>query len=365
MHRKIPFLLLLILLICTTAPWSTAVAQSQDGNLRVAVHLVDPFVTQKDGEYTGFSVDLWKALAAKLNVSYEWAPVASVQEQIDAVERRDADLALGAITISHDREEVVDFSYPYFRSGLLIMTPYQHNMPLRSLMDLVRAFFSPVIIQLLALLLGAMFVVANLVWLLERHRNEDFNSNYLKGLWDGFWWAAVTVSTVGYGDKTTKGAYGRILSLVWIFVGLFLITQFMAGVTATLAVQHLHNQIADVSNLKNRKVVTVADTTSAEYLKQLQVRPTTVDAIDEAFRMLEAGQADAIVYDGPVLQHYAATHEDKDVIVTAEAFRTEMYGIALPTDSPYLEQINLAILAMMESGEYDTIYANWFGQPPP
>ena len=35
----------------------------------------------------------------------------------------------------------------------------------------------------------------------------------------------------------------------------------------------------------------------------------------------------------------------------------ENYGIALPPDSPLREWINLALLEVIESGEYDEIYA--------
>ena len=43
-------------------------------------------------------------------------------------------------------------------------------------------------------------------------------------------------------------------------------------------------------------------------------------------------------------------------------FREQQYGVAL-SDDPYLrEQINLALLRLVESGEYAALYREWFGE---
>ena len=38
-----------------------------------------------------------------------------------------------------------------------------------------------------------------------------------------FWWAAVTMTTVGYGDKTPVTTGGRIVGLVWMFTSVIVI----------------------------------------------------------------------------------------------------------------------------------------------
>ena len=77
--------------------------------------------------------------------------------------------------------------------------------------------------------------------------------------------------------------------------------------------------------------------------------------------MLELGQADALVYDAPVLLYYAANQGKGKVQVVGPIFNEETYGIALPTGSAYRKPINEALLRLKQDGTYDQLYTKWFG----
>jgi voltage-gated potassium channel len=62
--------------------------------------------------------------------------------------------------------------------------------------------------------------------------------------WDGVWWAVVTVTTVGYGDKVPHSVGGRIVAMVLMFVGI----GFLAVLTATVASQFVQTDQADRSD---------------------------------------------------------------------------------------------------------------------
>jgi ABC-type amino acid transport substrate-binding protein len=68
-----------------------------------------------------------------------------------------------------------------------------------------------------------------------------------------------------------------------------------------------------------------------------------------------------VVYDAPVLQHYASQAGKGKVKVVGLIFQEQSYGIALPFKSPYREEINIALLKLVENGIYKQIHDKWFG----
>jgi polar amino acid transport system substrate-binding protein len=73
-----------------------------------------------------------------------------------------------------------------------------------------------------ASLVGLLLGIGTVIWLLERRRNpHHFRPKPLPGITDGIWWSAVTMATVGYGDKTPMTWAGRLVSLVWMFGSIF------------------------------------------------------------------------------------------------------------------------------------------------
>ncbi|XP_044183373.1 uncharacterized protein LOC114961704 isoform X1 [Acropora millepora] len=74
-----------------------------------------------------------------------------------------------------------------------------------------------------------------IVWILERNKNSsDFNPSFIEGSWDGLWWAFVTMTTLGYGDRAPLCFKGRIFAMVWIYFGLVVIAITMAMLTTAL-----------------------------------------------------------------------------------------------------------------------------------
>ena len=64
----------------------------------------------------------------------------------------------------------------------------------------------------------------------------------------------------------------------------------------------------------------------------------------------------------PVLQHYASKTGKGKVKVVGLLFEEQNYGIAIQVGSPYREEINIALLKLIESGEYEDLRNKWFGQ---
>ncbi|EDO39895.1 predicted protein [Nematostella vectensis] len=74
-----------------------------------------------------------------------------------------------------------------------------------------------------------------LVWVMEFKLNRsEFPKNFFHGSFEGFWWAFVSMTTVGYGDKTPKSVWGRLFGVAWILIGLVIIATFTAAATSAL-----------------------------------------------------------------------------------------------------------------------------------
>ncbi len=62
------------------APETLAAATGGDGRLSIAVRRIEPFAFPTPGGWSGYSVDVWQAAAAQLEVPYDYVEVATVAE---------------------------------------------------------------------------------------------------------------------------------------------------------------------------------------------------------------------------------------------------------------------------------------------
>ncbi|MGD8285800.1 MAG: glycine betaine/L-proline ABC transporter substrate-binding protein ProX [Desulfobacterales bacterium] len=333
--------------------------------LRVVTKRFEPFVIYQDKEYIGFSIELWERIADSLGLKYELYGVNTIAKLLDEVERGAADVAIAGISITSKREQVLDFSHAFFETGLQIMVREGSGSVLRQVISKVFAvIFSRELFYGVAFFFIILLIASHIIWALERRHNPQFPERYPQGIWQSVWWAIVTVTTVGYGDKTPTGTIGRLFGVVWILAGYFVFAYFTASVTTTATVQELHGIIDGPRDLFGKQVATVKKSTAAEYLAGQGIPAVNVEDVDKAYSLLESGEVDAVVYDAPVLQHYASKTGKGKVKVVGLLFEEQNYGIALQVKSLYREKINIALLKLMERGAYQEIVDKWFGTSP-
>ena len=211
-----------VLLMACLCVW---VASASAAPLTVAVKASPPFSFQNGDRWDGVSVELWEQIAEQAGYEYRFRPYKTVSDMLAAVELGQADVAIGAISVTADRERRLDFTQPMYRGGLGIATRTEASGWMTTLQGLFSwKFFSAVLALGLVLLL-----VGLLVWLFERKKNpEQFGGSVGQGIGSGFWWSAVTMTTVGYGDKAPVSAAGRVIGLVWMFVSIITISGFLS-----------------------------------------------------------------------------------------------------------------------------------------
>ncbi|AZY49295.1 glutamine ABC transporter substrate-binding protein GlnH [Bordetella avium] len=239
-------------LIGFSTAMSGSMAVAQDKELIVATDTAFvPFEFKQGNTYTGFDIDLWSAIAKELKLKYKLQPM-DFNGIIPGLQTKNIDAALAGITIRDDRKKVIDFSDPYYESGLAILVADNNNS-----------------------------------------------------------------------IKNAKDLSGKTVAVK----------------TGTATVDYLKSQVPDA---------------------KLKLFPN----IDNAYLELATGRVDAAVHDTPNVQYYANTAGKGRVKVVGTVKSGDYYGIAFPKGSPMVAEVNKALATLKANGEYEKIYAKWFGKQP-
>jgi ABC-type amino acid transport substrate-binding protein len=310
------------------------------------------FVGSENTPLRGYSIELWDRIATQLDEDYEFVVFETVAEVLEAIEVGEVDAAIAGITITAEREGQLDFTHYYYESGLRILVLDQPENPLFSAL---RFIFSRSMLEAVGFLLGVALISAHLLWFFERHQNpEMFPKSYLRGIWEALWWSLVTATTVGYGDKAPKGFVGRLVAIVWMFAGLFVVAYFTAAITTN----RLAANIVRLEDLYGKRVGAVAETTAANYMRQQPVKLVEYEVAEQTYQALREGRVRAVVNDAPTLLYRASQEEDLQVV--GPLFAQQDYGIVVPQGSEYRDRINRILLQLRETGELDDLQQKWF-----
>jgi polar amino acid transport system substrate-binding protein len=221
--------------------------------------------------------------------------------------------------------------------------------------------FSSAFLQLIGGILLSILIPAHIVWFFERRPVGGLlaNKSYLPGIFEACWWALSCLAAQA--DQMPRSAAARAAAVVWMFSSVVFLAYFTASVTSSLTLQQLRGDIRGPEDLPGKSVASVKGSTSVEYLKRRNIEAMEYSKIEEAYQALQSGQADAVVYDAPVLLYYASHQGKGKVQVAGSIFRKENYGIAFASNSPHRKPVNEALLKLKENGAYDQLYNKWFG----
>jgi hypothetical protein len=145
---------------------SRAVEPRPASALRIAVYDAPPYgAVGADGSLSGVSVDLWRRVAEELQWQYRLIPVSTMDSVLGGLEQGRFDAAIGAITITPEREARVDFSYPAHRSGVAVALAKESGLAafLASFSAAAEEFAGAIV-----LLLALLFPLGFLIWRIER-----------------------------------------------------------------------------------------------------------------------------------------------------------------------------------------------------
>jgi voltage-gated potassium channel len=85
--------------------------------------------------------------------------------------------------------------------------------------------------------LGASMMIASLAALAVLDAEQDAQGANIKTIGDALWWAATTVTTVGYGDRYPVTATGRVIAVLLMVVGIATVGAVTASIAAWMVAQ--------------------------------------------------------------------------------------------------------------------------------
>ncbi|MFZ4681450.1 MAG: transporter substrate-binding domain-containing protein [Terrimicrobiaceae bacterium] len=359
MRTLVPLVLFLVLVL----------GEASAEKIRVVTRDIEPFSFERDARRTGFAMELWDNVARELKLEYDITTVGSAKEMVAALENKTADVAVGALSITAERETVIDFSQPFYESGLQILVSHKGGGITDTIWSLLRNFLSWQLLAGFAAAIAIMFIISHLVWMYEHPVNEEmWPRSYLTGIGESLWWTLSIFLVGGADNKGPVGLGGRIVATIWMLASVIAVSLLTASLSAVLTVNSLASDIRGPNDLPGQKVATIAGSTSETWLEQLgepggqRVTVRVFPNIPACLDALKNGEVKAVVFDAPVLQYYVNKVGPDQFALVGGLFERNNYGFGLQQEGKLRERINLALLNLNETGFTDSLKKTWFGE---
>lgn len=327
-------------------------AEATPSKVTVGLRHQPPFVikteTQDGNDWDGIGVQLWREVAEDLDIQYEWKEISADQE-IAQLQNGGVDIVVSAIA-TPEGEQQVDFTQSYYVSSLGIAQPRQ-----RKLLDIVGSVLSPRFLKVCLWLSLLLLVVGAIVWLFERNKNDDmYATRPAQGLWDSFWWAGVTLTTIGYGDKAPVTVGGRVVALLWMLVAIGLISSLTATITSVVS-QDTTGQLSNPAMLKSLTVGTIEDSNAAQVLQQQQIPFQSFSSPQDGLSAVDNGELDAFIYDAALMSYLNQNEFSNRLAIASSDLQTGHHAFAMAEDAPLLESINAEVIAAQMETDWPSL----------
>jgi len=166
------------------------------------------------------------------------------------------------------------------------------NKIIRGILSCQQIFFLGI---LMAILFGLV------LWIIERHQNQELPTSFIKGMGSGLYWSIVSMTTVGYGDVTPKNPLGRFLACIWLFVGV------MVGCVMTATMTDVVTGVDDLNVLSQRVSVLEDSIEERTVEKGYRAKVVPVKSYEEVLDFVRQGK----VYAGMMNADVAAWYQDE------------------------------------------------------
>ncbi|MCG7586986.1 ABC transporter substrate-binding protein [Photobacterium sp. OFAV2-7] len=357
-HRLF-ILLLPALLLCQSA-FAVTTAKPI---IEVGSYHCPPFVIKHDdGTYSGLSILLWERIAEQLGLQYEIREL-GLKELLEAVSTRKINIGISCLSITPERELILDFSHSFYETHLAIAVKKQDY--LASVKNIIT---NKHLLTVLGFVLAAAAVVGAIFYLLEHRVNEKLysTSSRCAQLIEGFILGLLFITKGPFNYFEFKTLTGRVITVILAIATTLFIASITAVLASTFTLGLLSSDIKGPNDLANIPVGAKEASTSSEFLTNHSIVHRTYTDNSQLLEALEANEVQAIVADDAVLKYLIKKSKEKgeyrDLIVLPYQFEKQNYGFAIEDKSQYAETLNRALLRVRKTPEWRQALHEYFAE---
>ncbi|ESP03955.1 hypothetical protein LOTGIDRAFT_109845 [Lottia gigantea] len=365
--------------------------------------------------YEGYSIDVMNDVAERVGFTYTIRECdGGVYGNLDSDQRwtgcvgnilkGDADIIVGAMTVTADRETVVDYTLPYYDfAGIQILMRKQKQQ--------VNIFyFADVFSNAAWLCLGGVIALTSILLLLfDKYspgpgfsKNVEKREEFKFNLHESIWFVVGSITMAGGGDPPRSFSARLLVAGFWFF-SVIMMSTFTANLAAFLTVSRLGVTVSSLDDLAEQsdiKYSVVAESSVANYFERMA-------AIEENFYSMwkemslgtaENGNSSFAVWDYPLGDKYVTiwksirktgfiktsdaaidkvlsenfalltdspiikyiTSRNCELTAIGDQFSVRPYAFALKEKSVYTKKISAAILDLQQDRKLETYKRKWW-----
>ncbi|XP_011872466.1 PREDICTED: glutamate receptor ionotropic, kainate 2-like [Vollenhovia emeryi] len=381
--------------------YTQIVESLQNKTFIVTTILSAPYCMRKDSsekltgnaQFEGYSIDLIYEISRLLGFNYTFRLVpdgryGSYNTQTkewdgmmkELLEQK-ADLAIGDLTITYDRAQVVDFTTPFMPLGISIL----YRKPIKQPPNLF-SFLSPLSLDVWIYMATAYLGVSVLLFILARFSPYEWEnphpcngqSEVLENeftLLNSLWFTIGSLMQQG-SDIAPKAVSTRMVAGMWWFFTLIMISSYTANLAAFLTVERMDSPIESAEDLAKQtkiKYGALKGGSTASFFKDSNfstyqrmwsfmdsAKPSvfTVSNVEGVDRVIKGKGSYAFLMESTSIEY--VIERNCDLTQVGGLLDSKGYGIAMPRNSPYKTAISGAILKLQEEGKLHMLKTRWW-----
>ncbi|XP_066907867.1 ionotropic receptor 25a [Halyomorpha halys] len=271
--------------------------------------------------WEGYALDLIERLAESMKFEYQLITVenhmfgqrfenGSWNGLVGMLATGRVDMVVGSLTMTSEREEVIDFVAPYFeQTGFSIVL----RKPLKK--TSLFKFMTVLRVEVWLSILGALCLTALMIWFLDRYSPYSARNNKEKypypcrdfTLKESFWFAVTSFTPQGGGEAPKSLSARTLVAAYWLFVVLMLAT-FTANLAAFLTVERMQSPVQSLKHLARQSRINytvVKDSDAHNYFRNMKFAEETLYKYWKEITLNSSSdQSQFRVWDYPIKEQY-------------------------------------------------------------